>query len=121
MVIVTTIGGLAATGLSYVSSMNSITTQRAELDRMWTTVHNLNSALASSGRRFRLNDPVSIGMRRVKNAILSAVGYLRKKRAQNIMKRQLNILSRRTIGPCDTSFSKRILEKQTPVVTNSDK
>ena len=63
MVIVTTMGGLAATGISYVSSMNTITAQRAELTRMWQKVHDLSSAVASSGRQFapRIEDPISKG------------------------------------------------------------
>ena len=64
MVIVTTMGGLAATGISYVSSMNTITAQRAELTRMWQKVHDLSSAVASSGRQFapRIEDPISKGI-----------------------------------------------------------
>ena len=66
MVIATTVGGLAATGISYVSSMNTITAQRAELTRMWETVNVLRSAVASarsSGRQFapRIEDPISKG------------------------------------------------------------
>ena len=67
MVIATTVGGLAATGISYVSSMNTITAQRAELDKMWAKVHLLSSALSSSGRQFapRLEDPISKGNSKV--------------------------------------------------------
>ena len=52
MVIATMVGNLAATGISYVSSMNTITAQRAELDKMWAKVHRLNSNLVSNGRQF---------------------------------------------------------------------
>ena len=52
MVIATTVGNLAAAGISYVSSMNTITAQRAELDKMWAKVHRLSSNLASNGRQF---------------------------------------------------------------------
>ena len=40
-----------------------ITGQRAELTRMWQKVHDLSSAVASSGRQFgpRIEDPISKG------------------------------------------------------------
>ena len=71
MVIATTVGGLAATGISYVSSMNTITAQRAELDKMWAKVHLLSSALSASGRQFapRLEDPISKGNRQKRSFI----------------------------------------------------
>ena len=64
MVIATTVGGLAATGISYVTTMNTITSQRAELTRMWDKVNALSSAIArSSGRQFapRIENPISKG------------------------------------------------------------
>ena len=67
MVIATTVGGLAATGISYVSSMNTITAQRRTLDQMWAKVHDLSNALASNGRQFapRFDDPISKVVRKV--------------------------------------------------------
>ena len=68
MIIATTVGGLAATGISYVSSMNTITAQRRTLDAMWEKVQTLSSALASSGRQFmpRFEDPFTRVVRKVR-------------------------------------------------------
>ena len=69
MIIATTVGGLAATGISYVSSMNTITAQRRTLDAMWEKVQSLSNALASSGRQFapRFEDPFTSVVRKVRN------------------------------------------------------
>ena len=120
MVIATTIGNLAATGISYVSTMNSITAQRAELDRMWAKVHNLNSKLATTGRKFlpSLNKPI---FKMVKHALQTAKNFFRKKRSQNFMKQKINTFKKRKIIPCEKNLVKRILKKQTSIITNSDR
>ena len=120
MVIATTIGNLAATGISYVSTMNSITAQRAELDRMWTKVHNLNSKLASTSRQF-LPSLHKSAFKMAKHALRTAKKFLRKKRSQNFMKRKINTFKKKRIIPCEKNLVKRILKKQTSIITNSDR
>ena len=118
MVIATTIGNLAATGISYVSTMNSITAQRAELDRMWAKVHNLNRKLATTGRKFLPRRPI---FKMVKHALQTAKNFFRKKRSQNFMKEKINTFKKRKIIPCEKNLVKRILKKQTSIITNSDR
>ena len=124
MIIATTVGNLAATGISYLSSMNTITDQRAELDRMWAKAHNLNNNLASYGRKFtpNFNEPISeVLVRKVQDTIQGAKDFFYKKQSQyhhNILNDKLKM---DRIGRCDSNLAKRILKKQTAVVTNSDR
>ena len=80
MVIATTMGNLAATSISYVSSMSTITAQRAEIDRMWAKVHNLSNSLASNGRQFAYSYGIPIS--KVYDIIQNIKNFFHEKQSQ---------------------------------------
>ena len=67
MILLATTGSLLTTGVSYVSAMSTIASQRSAISSMWKRIHELLDALASSGRKLSLfpgEDPVAKGNRR---------------------------------------------------------
>ena len=115
--------GLAATGASYLSAVDRIRGQRNQLDQIRVRVNELNSLLSINGRQFTptFNNPVSNMVRTVQNAFNNAKSLFQNDQSRKHILRKFNQLKRTRIGACDSNFEKRILKKQTPVVTMSDR